>query len=244
MEVLLVIIEKDGNKYTGRCPNLIGVSVTGKTRDEVENAIIEKIENRLKEISDQHSLPTISIAKGEIKDVIQCVYKFDKTSWSSRKKCVQPSQKDGLCWQHWKKLYSHAIGTKINLDGCPLCGETDQDILRRWESPCSFKIENPNWTEILEEQKKAKQTKRLKDERESRLKSHQKYLRCAAIKRNGKQCASLVERGEYCNLHWKVKNSHKFSRSGNEIYGVCKVCGQRESSDEWLNPSYCPKNKG
>jgi predicted RNase H-like HicB family nuclease len=204
MQVLVVIIEKDGENYIGRCPNLLGVRITGKTRDEAETAILEVIETRLNELYAQHSNRKVTVARGNFEETIECVYKYresDANNWRSSDKCEKPAQKEGLCWQHWKKIYSHAVGTKTNLDGCPLCGETDQDILRRWESICPFKAENPNWEELLEEKKKAQQTARVVEQREERLKKHEKYLRCTATLKNGNQCSSLADSGIFCGRH-------------------------------------------
>lgn len=203
MQVLIVIIEKIGKNYVGRSPNLLGVSVKGKTRDEAESKILEEIENRLNKLRELHSPRKAITIRGQLEEVIECVYQYRGSLWTDYQ-CVKPSQKEGLCWQHWKKLYSHAVGTKINLDGCPLCGELNQDVLRRWDVPCSFKAENTNWEEILEEKRKNKQEVQSKQDREERLKSHEKYLRCTATLTNRKQCSSLANKGKYCEYHFTL----------------------------------------
>ena len=165
----------------------------------METAILDAVEKRIKELSEKHA-NNITVSRRPIEESISCVYEF-KDHWRKGDECLQTARKDGLCWQHWKKLYSHAGGTKTNLDGCSLCGETEQDILRRWESVCPFKAENPNWEELLEEKKKAQQTARVVEQREERLKKHEKYLRCTATLKNGNQCSSLADSGIFCERH-------------------------------------------
>ena len=203
MQVLIVIIEKVGGKYVGRSPNLIGVSITAKTRDEAETAILDAMEKRINELQGLHQNYK-PIARGAVEESIGCVYKLDEDSWD----CKNQAQKDGLCWQHWKKLYSHAFGTNINLKACPLCGETDRELLKRWDSPCPFKAQHPNWEQIFEE-KKIKMRGELEKEKEQvKLEKLGNNLQCSKILSNGKQCLSAAKYGDLCWKHyWRSRHT-------------------------------------
>lgn len=221
MQVLIIIIEKDGENYIGRSPNLLGFSVTAKTRDEAESQILEEIENRLNNFRELHSSRKDVKIRGQLEEVMLCVYQNEHLPKDYQ--CIKPAQKEGLCWQHWKKLYSHAVGTKVNYDGCPLCGETDQSILRRWELICPFKAENPNWEEILEEKKQLKQSERLKEAREARLKNLGNYPRCKETLNNGKQCSKLAVESGFCKMHYNLQYGKGFQN-------VYRSEAQRESA--------------
>lgn len=232
MQVLIVIIEKIGRDYVGRSPNLLGVSVKAKTRDEVESKILEEIENRLNKFRELHSSSKAVTVRGQLEEMMLCVYQDDYLPRDYQ--CIKPAQKEGLCWQHWKKLYSHAVGTKINYDGCPLCGEKDQSILRRWESVCPFKAENPNWEEILEGKRRVKQSARLKEERETRLKNLNGYPRCKETLKNGEQCSKLAVDGGFCKMHYKLQYGKGFQN-------IYRSETQRESARNYFNNRFRKK---
>jgi predicted RNase H-like HicB family nuclease len=233
MQVLIVIIEKIGKNYVGRSPNLLGVSVKAKTRDEAESKILEVIENRLNKFRELHSSNKAVTVRGQLEEVMLCVYQ-DRHYVPSDYQCIKPAQKEGLCWQHWKKLYGHAVGNKVNYDGCPLCGETNQSVLRRWESPCSFKAENPNWEEILEEKRRVKQSERLKEEREVRLKNLDNYPRCKASLNSGEQCSKLEVEAGFCRTHYNLQYGKGFQN-------IYRSEAQRESARNYFNNRFRKK---
>jgi predicted RNase H-like HicB family nuclease len=172
MDILIAIIEKDGEDYIGRSPNLLGITITAKTRDEAESGILKAIEKRIDELNNRHG-QRIKVSYKPIEESIPCVYK-PTVGWNKGNRCLQSAQKDNLCWQHWRKVYGHPVGSKDNNESCPLCGEMNQDVLLRWESPCPFKAQNSNWEEVLWEIRKERPSTRTKAERESRIKSHLK----------------------------------------------------------------------
>jgi len=233
MQVLIVIIEKVGKNYVGRSPNLLGVSVKAKSRDEAETKILEEIENRLNKFRELHSSRKAVTVHGQLEEVMLCIYQ-NENYLPSDYQCIKPAQKEGLCWQHWKKLYSHAVGTKVNYDSCPLCGETDQNVLRRWESVCPFKAANPNWEEILEERRRVKQSERLKEEREERLKNLDDYPRCKATLNNGKQCSKLAIEWGFCKMHYNLQYGKGFQNT-------YRSEAQRESARNYFNSRFRKK---
>lgn len=202
MQILIVIIEKNEDIYTGRSPNLLGVSVTAKTRDEVETAILDEMEKRINYLHGLHS-GRKTISRLPIEESIYCVYEFED-EWRKDDGCGFAAQKDGLCWVHWKKLYSHAFGTTITLKACPLCGESDQEVLKRWDSPCPVKIENPNWADLLEEKKRKMKAEWEKEKEQVRLEKLGNQPRCTKTLASGKQCPKEIYRGSLCFSHsWK-----------------------------------------
>ncbi len=75
MQVLVVIVEKDGTNYIARCPNLPGVSITAKTYEEAQNAILDAVEKRYNQILGMHA-DRKTIARLPIDESISCVYKY------------------------------------------------------------------------------------------------------------------------------------------------------------------------
>jgi predicted RNase H-like HicB family nuclease len=211
MQILIVIIEKDGDNYIGRSPNLLGVSITTKTRDEAETAILDAMEKRINELYGTHS-GRKTISRLPIDESIGCVYNFTD-EWRKGDECGFSAQKDGLCWVHWKKLYSHAFGSEINLKACPLCGESDKEILKNWQSPCPVKIENPDWIDLLEEKKRTMKAEWKKERLEVRLENLGNQPRCTKMLSNGEQCYKEQYRRGLCFSHcWKEEET---PRKGN-----------------------------
>jgi predicted RNase H-like HicB family nuclease len=164
MQVLIVIIEKDGDTYIGRSPNLLGVSVTTKTRDEAETAILDAMDNRIIELNGMHSYPK-PISRRPIEETMYCVY---VDAPGKEPECSQSGKKDGLCLIHWRKLYGHPYSN--TLQSCPLCSESDKNVLADYGSLCSFKIENSDWANIFEEMKVKMGSKWAKERRQVRIK--------------------------------------------------------------------------
>jgi hypothetical protein len=54
MIILTISIEKDGDTYTGRSINLPGLSVTAKTFDQAQTAILDAMEKRIGELNEMH----------------------------------------------------------------------------------------------------------------------------------------------------------------------------------------------
>jgi hypothetical protein len=165
MIILTVSIEKDGDTYTGHSINLPGLSVTAKTFDQAQTAILDAMDKRIDELNEMHYISK-PISRRPVEESIGCVFK--SIDWSKDDNCCNSAKKDGLCLVHWKKLYGHPYGTTLKT--CPLCGENDQDVLRNYASPCSFKIENPDWENRFEELKVKKHSQLAKERREVRLK--------------------------------------------------------------------------
>lgn len=211
MQVLVVIVEKDGANYIARCPNLLGVSITAKTYEEAQDAILDAIDDELNNMRRAIGKNKITVGRGKLEEVVYCLYDYrNSTVARSHHKCVAAAKKDSLCWSHWRRVYGHYVTTNMNLDGCPLCGETDQKILRDWSSPCPFKVENENWAEVVEERKLAKQKARMEAKTQKHFLEPEKYLRCLKIKTNGTQCSALATKQDLCerhyNLKWRGKN--------------------------------------
>ncbi len=238
MQILLVIIEKTERGYVARSPNLLGFSVEAETREQVEQLILDALDKRVAELSQQYDT-AVSVSRAPVEESVPCVAKTT-WGWGTSGKCQQKVLRDGLCWQHWKIAYGHATGTKINLDGCPLCGETDQGVLAQWDAPCPVKSENPNWKTLLEERKKAKLAEKRKEN--PTLTRHEKYLRCTATLKNKTQCTSPAERDGLCERHWELIKGHRFT--GDFLQGrVCKLCGHHEQPGEWMHSyTYCSVN--
>lgn len=197
MQILIVIIEKDGENYIGRSPNLLGVSVTAKTRDEVETAILDAMEKRINELHGMHS-GRKTISRLPIEESNHCVYQFED-EWRKDDQCSFLAKKEGLCNIHWKKLYGHYSGT---LKACPLCGESDKEILKDWRSPCPVKLENPNWADLLEEKKRTMKDQWKKERLEVRLENLGDAPRCTKTVSNGEQCYKEQYRRGLCFSHW------------------------------------------
>jgi predicted RNase H-like HicB family nuclease len=203
MQILIVIIEKDGDKYIGRSPNLLGVSITAKTRDEAETAILDAMEKRINELHQMHS-GRKTISRLPIDESIYCVYEFED-EWRKGEQCSFSAKKDGLCNIHWKKLYGHVSGS---LKSCPLCGESDKEVLKDWQSPCPVKIENPDWADLLEEKRRTMKAEWKKERLEVRLENLGNQPRCTKIMSNGEQCYKEQYRRGLCFSHyWKEEDN-------------------------------------
>jgi predicted RNase H-like HicB family nuclease len=137
--VLIVIIEKTDEGYVARSPNLLGVSVKGETRDEAESLMLDAIEKRLNGLSEAHAGKRLTVVRGALEESVPCVFRTAQgTSWEEQ--CKQTARKNGLCWQHWKKLYGHIFNHRHAIWVCELCGENNQYKLDKWDSPCPFKV--------------------------------------------------------------------------------------------------------
>lgn len=198
MQTLIVVIEKEGNCYTAYSPNLLGVKITANSREAAEKEILSAVEKRVNELSESYSLNTTVATSMPVEETVPCVAKA-ATTW--RGKCLQPAKKDGLCWQHWKKAFGHAFGTKINLRACPLCGESDSVLLNTWDSPCSFKAENRNWSTVYEKMKIEKREVWKQESKELELEKLKGKSRCSRMLTTGEQCTKAADRGDLCFSH-------------------------------------------
>lgn len=198
MQILVVIIEKDGDKYTGYTPNLLGVRITAGTLEEAQNAVIDAIDKRIIYLEGLHNNEK-PISRRPIEETINCVYKY-RDEWNKGERCTKIAKKEGLCKRHWKELYSHPSAS--NLRSCPLCGESDPTILLNYDSICSFKIENPNWENILEELKFKNAAKWKKERAELRIERIKGKPRCSKIMTNGNQCTKEAHQDGLCFQHW------------------------------------------
>lgn len=192
-----VFIEKKGRSYIARSMALPGVTITAKTYEEAQINILDAIDNRIDELTEIHRQSELVISRLPIDEIIRCVYQFPETHPRKDSRCSQGASKEGLCWSHWKKIYSHTAGNTTSLKACPLCGESDRKLLESWDSPCSFKAENPDWREVLEEKKVTMRKTWAKENEKIKMEGLGKSPRCKFVFRNGSKC---FEEGGYDSL--------------------------------------------
>lgn len=147
--LMTVIIEKAGDRYTAYSPNLLGVSVTADSREEVERQMRESIERYIEGLRARHESARlqITVAAERLEEVIQCVHETPRELFGGRTelhRCELRASKDGLCTTHWRKLYGHAVSPRRS-NVCEVCGETDVRVLKTWQAPCPRKAADPNW---------------------------------------------------------------------------------------------------
>jgi hypothetical protein len=167
LQYIPIFILKDGDTYTGISLALPGVSVTTKTFEEAQIAVMNVIDSKIIEMTERHRQNNNykPISRRPLEETISCVYKSSQREEDDE--CCNSAKKDGLCLVHWKKLYGHPYGATLKT--CPLCKENDQNILADNASPCSFKLENPGWETILEEIKFKRGQELAKERRKVRI---------------------------------------------------------------------------
>lgn len=171
--LLTVIIEKTGDRYTAYSPNLLGVSITADSREEVERQMQENIGRYIKDLAARHESASrkITVAAGRLDEVIQCVHETPRESFGGRTelhRCELRASKEGLCTTHWRKLYGHAVSPK-RATACEVCGETDVRVLKTWDTPCPGKAANPNWLTPIEERRARDAEQRRREQWEERI---------------------------------------------------------------------------
>ncbi len=121
MEAILIVIEKGEHSYSAYSPNLLGCNAIGKTREEVEKAIIAAVEERLEllRMQAQRGLEEVRLIKGQVDNNVQCL-----ALTNDNQPCRNKSTKDGLCSPHWKILYGHKMSgpTTASKRYCLICG--------------------------------------------------------------------------------------------------------------------------
>lgn len=191
MQIPIAIIEKDGDTNTGCAPDLPGVSITARTSSEILDAVNKRITEPNKMQSHPKPVSRLSVEETEF-----CSY---VNAAGEEQGCSYLRKKDGLCLKHWKKLYGHPYGN--TLKSCPLCGESDPEILSKPDSSCSFKIKNSDWENILEKMKFEKRGEWAKERRELRLNQIEGKLRCSKTLDSGSQCVREATENGICFRH-------------------------------------------
>jgi predicted RNase H-like HicB family nuclease len=171
--LITVIIEKAGDRYTAYSPNLLGVSVTADSREEVERQMRESIERYIEGLRARHESAgrQITVAPGRLDKVIQCVFTTLRELFDGKTelhRCELRASKEGLCTTHWRKLYGHAVSPK-RLSACEVCGETDVRVLKTWASPCPGKAADPNWLAPIEERRAREAEQKRREKWEERV---------------------------------------------------------------------------
>lgn len=111
------LVVLDPAAYSAYTPNIAGVSVTAASREEVERLIIEKMTQYVDDLASQHteSQRRLEVTTAPIAEGIHCLHKYSD-QW--RTTCQTRAQKDGLCFQHWKLLYGHAVASRQRFKQC------------------------------------------------------------------------------------------------------------------------------
>jgi predicted RNase H-like HicB family nuclease len=171
--LVTVIIEKVGERYTAYSPNLLGVSITADSREDVERQMRESIEHYIKDLAARHETANrqFTVAARRLDEVIQCVYTTPRESFGGRTelhRCELRASKEGLCTTHWRKIYGHAVSPK-RATVCEVCGETDVRALKTWAAPCPGKAADPNWLAPIEERRAREAEQRRREQWEERV---------------------------------------------------------------------------
>jgi len=210
--IFVIVIEKTTDFYTAYTPNISGLSATAESREEVERVIIQKMAKYIDDLGAQHtdSQRRLQLTTAPIEEKISCRYKYSDSSWRST--CQAASQKEGLCFQHWKLLYGHEVNSKQRFRKCQLCGEEEPLKLADWNDRCSYKAEHDDWATTLAS-KRNKEALELKENKAAakRLQKAQELRRqCRAIKtqgRRGLRCSNEAVTDGLCTTHWQMANS-------------------------------------
>jgi predicted RNase H-like HicB family nuclease len=181
---LTVCIQKEGDHYSAYSPNLLGVSVTGDAREDVERQMLDRITAHIEELRARHDAANkpVVVATKPLKETIRCLFTVKPTGWTGPGQRAEPRQcevqadKDGLCWQHWRQLYGHAVDTH-HTTRCDVCGETDSQVLRRWDTVCPGKASDPDWREKIEARKTREREVRTQEELEEKIRRAAQYAR-------------------------------------------------------------------
>jgi predicted RNase H-like HicB family nuclease len=206
----VLVIEKTDSVYSGYTPNVSGALSTGNTREEVERSLLLQIEEHLEEIGSRHTT-RLEVTTRPVEEKMECVEIIGaghRYAWT----CKTPARKEGLCWQHWKLRYGHAVRGSAGSRRCQLCEERDLAILSAWDAPCAFKATHTDWPDVLSGKRLAALTeKRTAAEKEKRRKMIEALpVQCAAIRTQGPKgvrCSNLAQRDGLCTNHWKLREN-------------------------------------
>lgn len=181
---LTICIQKEGDHYSAYSPNLLGVRITGETREGVERQMLDRISGHIEALRERHEAVNkpVVVAKGPLEEKIRCLFTVKTAGWTDEGQPAEPRQcevradKDGLCWQHWRQLYGHAVDTH-HTTRCDVCGETDSQMLRRWDTVCPGKASDPDWREKIEARKTREREVRTQEEVEGKIRRAAQYAR-------------------------------------------------------------------
>jgi predicted RNase H-like HicB family nuclease len=253
MQLLLVIIEKMDDGYSAYSPNLTGLIVKAASREAVEQEIVAAVEKRLADLQNRHRAASerLKLSPQPIEDIVKCTFGEDG--------CGVPGKKDGLCPQHWRMLYGHALHRDNSKTVCLLCGEKNQWVLENWHYPCLEKSENPDWSAVLLEKRqrvhKLKKAKRGVTTNERFYESvtqtvpalpppPQAGVPCVGVKSQGvskgQPCSNESQKDGLCHAHWKKRYGHAFSNFLVHRNG-CQLCGERNTDILFKWDNSCPK---
>jgi predicted RNase H-like HicB family nuclease len=254
MQLLLIIIEKSDNGYSAYSPSLTGLMVTAATREEIEQETVAAVEKRLADLQKRHhrAQERLKISLRSVEETVLCSF--------GERGCGTSAKKEGLCPQHWRMLYGHAL-----LNGSPpkqvclLCSETNQWVLENWHYPCRIKAENPDWPIVLHKKRqKARELKKAKKRELASKSSMQTVTRsapssppqpqpgvpCSGVKTQGaskgQPCGKESQKDGLCHAHWKKLYGHDFSNFLAHRNG-CRACEERNTNKLFRWDSICPK---
>ena len=223
LSFLVLVIEKKGDEYAGYSPNVAGVSATGINREEVERSLLEQISTHVDELKSRHegNDQPIQVTTGPIETAVPCLYIIRPGDpWGGP--CKASAQKDGLCWQHWKRIYGHEIDSRAKFRVCLLCGEDRPYILGNWSQPCDFKQSNKDWRPALTKRRletTGERRKGIESERREQLYASLP-VQCRGETTRGVQCSNEAQKDGLCKPHWRKAHGHDYW-SGDPICGLC-----------------------
>jgi hypothetical protein len=208
----ILVIEKTDELYLGYTPNLVGISATGRSREEVEKSLLSQVSSHIEELNNQYAIGRhkLQLSTQPLEQKIGCLAIIGEDhsfAWS----CKMPARKEGLCWQHWAQRFGHAAIGPAGSRSCQLCDERIPDV-NGWALPCNVKSTDPDWPNILNRKRQsALEAKRIAAQEDRRRKRFAALpIQCAAIKTQGPKgvrCSNLAQRDGLCTNHWKTQNS-------------------------------------
>lgn len=219
----LLLIEKVGEAYRGYTPNILGISAKG-TREEVEESLLSQVQEHLAELKHQHASGSIEIevSVAPIEESSSC---FGPMPGEADSSCKARAKKDGLCSQHWRQRYGHAVKS-LDDDACELCGESRRKKIHDWQDRCACKARNLDWQTFLTEKRKIASA--LRAERASTRALRDALPKCTGTLANGEKCDKVATQNKLCGTHWQQIFGHRFTRKRSETFGNCTFCGVKE----------------
>lgn len=224
----VLVIEKEGEgQYRGYSPNVIGVAATGSTREEVEQSLTAQINGHVQALTAGHygREVQLEVTTKPIEEKIGCVHVHEHGH-----QCQATAQKDGLCWQHWKRLYGHEVDTRRRFRKCILCGEDRPYVLGNWSEACPSKATLDNWPDVLAERRLASANERKSHRDQFDSERRERFyatlpIQCRGITARGSQCSNEAQQDGLCKHHWRKAYGHDYWASGPQR---CNECGESD----------------
>ena len=213
----VLVIEKDGEgQYRGYSPNVIDVAATGSTREEVEQSLTAQIGAHIQALTSRHydREVQLELTTKPIEEKMRCVHFHEHGE-----RCQANTGKDGLCWQHWKRLYGHEVDTRRKFRKCILCGEDRPYILGNWSEACPSKETVKNWPVVLAERRLASASERKSQRDQFDSERREKFyatlpVQCRGTTTRGAQCSNEAQKDGLCKHHWRKTYGHEYWASG------------------------------